>query len=68
MDKEYFPFLNELSVKEPLMWVFDIDTGVILDMTPATTDFVKSIDATACPVRIAISITKSLAYRCLISW
>jgi DNA-binding NarL/FixJ family response regulator len=47
MDQEYVPFLKEVSVKEPLMWVVDVETGVILDMTPATAEFFGSFDVTA---------------------
>ncbi len=36
MVNRFMPFLGQISVKEPLMWMTDTETGDIIDMTPAT--------------------------------
>ncbi len=48
MDQEYIPFLSQVLVEEPLMWVYDIDSATVIDATPAT--------------RRAISLTDSIGY------
>jgi DNA-binding CsgD family transcriptional regulator len=37
MDKEFVPFLYRTLVDEPMMWVYDADSGEIVDATPMTT-------------------------------
>jgi hypothetical protein len=48
MDKEYLPFLKSVTAKQPLMWVFDLDSQSIIDMTPETAAFMNFFDITSC--------------------
>jgi hypothetical protein len=54
MDKDYLPFLNSVTAKSPLMWVFDLDSRSIIDMTPEMAEFMKVFDIT--------SLTSSVSY------
>jgi DNA-binding CsgD family transcriptional regulator len=37
MDKEFVPFLYRTTVDQPMMWVYDVDSGEVVDATPTTT-------------------------------
>jgi DNA-binding NarL/FixJ family response regulator len=54
MNKDYLPFLNSVTAKSPLMWVFDLDSRSIIDMTPEMAEFMKVFDIT--------SLTSSVSY------
>ena len=45
MSGNWSPILNGLPAQDPLMWVWDCDTESIVDMTPATADFLALHDA-----------------------
>jgi DNA-binding CsgD family transcriptional regulator len=76
MGQEYVPFLKEVAVKQPLMWVVDVETGVILDMTPATSEFFDSLDVKAYPSSVTEKVHREASQsvvatgesRTLIEW
>ena len=47
MNSVWTPVLKHLPAGEPLMWVLDTETDTIIDMTPATADFLASHEPAA---------------------
>lgn len=45
MSGDWIPILKNLPAQDPLMWVWDADTESIVDMTPATVDFLALSEA-----------------------
>lgn len=45
MSSDWSPILKSLPAQDPLMWVWDSDTKSIVDMTPATADFLTLQEA-----------------------
>lgn len=54
MDKEYLPFLNSVTAKQPLMWVFDLASQSIVDITPETAAFMNFFDITSCTGSVSL--------------
>lgn len=44
MGDEWVPFLQDIPVREPLMWVIDTETETVIDMTPATAKIIEADD------------------------
>lgn len=52
MDKKHLSFLKSVTAQSPIMWVFDLDTQSIVDMTPATAVLMDQFDITSLPSKV----------------
>jgi hypothetical protein len=53
MDKKHLSFLKSVTAQSPIMWVFDLDTQSIVDMTPATAVLMDQFDITSLPSTVS---------------